>query len=604
MAKTLVILRNIIFKNSGCLNFIVLLVFGFFINYSFAFSFDVFGFPDGGLIFDLGWKFLSGQIPFEDFSPWQGITAGYLEAISFALFGVNLNASVIHASVMNGLAAGLSYILLTQLNLSRLAAFVVGVMTAVLYYPPQKLPYSTQDGILFVLVALVLAVFIDKRNSSLKEYIIAWTLIGLSLALAFLGKQTVAFLFPAFFAFCLINFRKTFLIKGFFSLFGSTLPFLAMALASTDFKSSLIRMGFYIFEMPLTYVRGNRVEPSLISQLYKFMSDLHFMQISPSILLALALGCVGLVVSVWNFVKGKKINGIHENGARFPFAIISSILTVCLILGTFAQSSIAYWPKWQLLQLVFVCMGLGMASIYSLFIAQQENTSAALKGMGLFTAAVLMVGIFDAIKIQLNANWKGGFITSKQMKDAPVYTTGLRYKQINDAVFYQSRSMGPYKWTNKDEASVLNSLLKSRVYKDALQKVDANFLLVGLPKYLYGFLGRPSPLPVNAIDPGAASPPKNSPEFKYFIQKIDSNFKKFNIQLVALTYALYVEKKDYIASRPDVFCSVQGIEYRGQNVIMLVDLCPNLIKAGGAIAHIIGADRRLTSDIYRENRSF
>ena len=58
---------------------------------------------DHSLVFDGGWRILSGQIPFRDFTTPNAITPMLFQALFFKIFGVNWFAYCLHAAIFNGL---------------------------------------------------------------------------------------------------------------------------------------------------------------------------------------------------------------------------------------------------------------------------------------------------------------------------------------------------------------------------------------------------------------------------------------------------------------------------------------------------------------------
>jgi hypothetical protein len=143
---------------------------------------------DQSICFDGGWRILNGQVPFREYTAPNGFTVHALQALFFAVLGVNWFAYVLHAAVINGLAVVLVDRLLVLFGLERWIASVFALGTAFAFYPPFGVPYMDQHAFFFSLAALVCAVASAREDGTRRQRWLAFSVAPL-LALAFLSKQ-------------------------------------------------------------------------------------------------------------------------------------------------------------------------------------------------------------------------------------------------------------------------------------------------------------------------------------------------------------------------------------------------------------------------------
>lgn len=143
---------------------------------------------DQSIIFDGGWRLLSGQVPFRDFSAPHGMVPSLIQAACFSLFGVSWTVYCAHAAVVNGLFAAAAYAVLRSSGGSRWIAGIHALVAGVVFYPPFGVPYSDQHAWFFTLVLLLLAlVAVDSRGSRAES--LALGVLPLVALLGFLSKQ-------------------------------------------------------------------------------------------------------------------------------------------------------------------------------------------------------------------------------------------------------------------------------------------------------------------------------------------------------------------------------------------------------------------------------
>lgn len=112
---------------------------------------------DHSIVFDGGWRLLSGQVPFRDFGTPAGLVPSAIQALFFAALGVDWFAYCLHAALANGCFALLVAALVEQQGGDRGLALGYGALSSLFFYPPIGVPYLEQHAILFALAALVAA---------------------------------------------------------------------------------------------------------------------------------------------------------------------------------------------------------------------------------------------------------------------------------------------------------------------------------------------------------------------------------------------------------------------------------------------------------------
>lgn len=113
---------------------------------------------DGSIVFDAGWRMLGGQVPLRDFVAPESIVPGALQALCFALFGVDWSAYALHAGVLNGAFAGLVFLLLRALAVERRLALLCALASAVVFQPPIGAPFPELHAFFFALAATLAGV--------------------------------------------------------------------------------------------------------------------------------------------------------------------------------------------------------------------------------------------------------------------------------------------------------------------------------------------------------------------------------------------------------------------------------------------------------------
>ena len=144
---------------------------------------------DQSIVFDGGWRVLSGQVPFRDYHAPNGFTVHALQALCFAVGGVNWFTYCLHAALINGVFAVLVARLLLRLELYPAAAYLWGALSALVLYPPFGVPYMDQHAFFFSFCAVYAAVAGRQREAGGRSARALWLGLPAILVAAGLSKQ-------------------------------------------------------------------------------------------------------------------------------------------------------------------------------------------------------------------------------------------------------------------------------------------------------------------------------------------------------------------------------------------------------------------------------
>src|SRR5688572_6635408 len=112
---------------------------------------------DQSIVFDGGWRLMSGQVPFRDFVAPSGLVPSAIQAGFFEAFGVTWFAYCLHASVVNGLFAAAIYGLLRLCGSTRVEAAAFGALSSLFFYPPTGTPFMDQHSFFFMTLMFLAA---------------------------------------------------------------------------------------------------------------------------------------------------------------------------------------------------------------------------------------------------------------------------------------------------------------------------------------------------------------------------------------------------------------------------------------------------------------
>ncbi len=151
---------------------------------------------DQSIVFDGGYRILSGQVPFKDFVSPIGPIPFLAQAAFFWIFGVSFSSYLMHSCTANAVAALCAISLIRTLFPGRTYLGISsGVLTAVWFYPSFGTPYPEHTAFFlgFPALALIVYVLVSANNGPLRGNLIILA-SGILSALAILSKQNAGVL--------------------------------------------------------------------------------------------------------------------------------------------------------------------------------------------------------------------------------------------------------------------------------------------------------------------------------------------------------------------------------------------------------------------------
>ena len=139
---------------------------------------------DSFLIFNAGFDFLNGKVPFKDYWTIKEPFIDFLQASFFYVFGVSWFSYVLHASFFNFLITIFTFFTLNYFQLKKELSFFYSTCVAILTYPSAGTPFSDHHTLILCVLAMYLFFIAIKTNKNFY-----WFLIPLVLGFSFLSKQ-------------------------------------------------------------------------------------------------------------------------------------------------------------------------------------------------------------------------------------------------------------------------------------------------------------------------------------------------------------------------------------------------------------------------------
>jgi hypothetical protein len=134
--------------------------------------------------FDTGFRILLGEHPFKNYWIVSGPFLDYTQSIFFYLFGVNWQAYIFHASLINAILTLATFFILKNFNLNIRYSFAYAILFSIIAYPISGTPFVDLHSAFFSLLgiySLILGIKNEKK--------IYWILFPIFFGFSFLSKQ-------------------------------------------------------------------------------------------------------------------------------------------------------------------------------------------------------------------------------------------------------------------------------------------------------------------------------------------------------------------------------------------------------------------------------
>ena len=134
--------------------------------------------------FDIAYRILNGDVPFQDYWLVSGLFIDYIQAIFFKIFGQNFQVYALQASLWNSSLAIFTFYILKDFKLSNYESFFYSVCFAILAYTTSGTLYVDHHASLICLLAVYILISIIKYESKSLLF-----LLPIICGLAFLTKS-------------------------------------------------------------------------------------------------------------------------------------------------------------------------------------------------------------------------------------------------------------------------------------------------------------------------------------------------------------------------------------------------------------------------------
>ena len=459
---------------------------------------------DQSIIFDGGWRVLSGQTPLVDFFTPTGFVPVYIQGLIFAIAGVSWTAYVFHAAMLNVLFAVLVYAMLRSLFGWSWSALYYALISAYFMYPPMGTPYTDQHALIFTYLTLCLFLW-GICSESANRRTVSWFLMPFAGALAFHSKQV-----PSGFAILFICCCAAYLLWRDRARFGQ--PFLAAVAGSLTvvvigfvwMASAGVAIEDYIqwtFDLPLAHgsVRAGEEGHRIF-----------------------------VILAMWTASTIPVFVGIHfafctDPGLRWrarDFAMVMGMAVLLVEAAIYAVITLnapifgfSYYPT-----VLALAYGLFSRPIPD---ANSEDRRTRRGFQGLFLALGVLAALIAATPVSLR--WANEFRADEVKSGAPGATIHPMLNRLQWSFPKEAESVGM-----ETRATVYRALL------DHLSRRSENFLLVGDATILYALSGRPSAFPSLWFHEGLSFPAKNSPRRARFERRITESLIRHGVTFVVI----------------------------------------------------------------------
>jgi hypothetical protein len=490
---------------------------------------------DASIVFDGGWRILSGQVPWRDFAIPYGVVPSAIQALFFAAFGRTWFAYALHASIANGLFAVLVYGLLVVLRLPRGLAFFYGLCSTWFFYPMVGVPFMEQHSFLFTLAAITMAVSGTFATAPGGQRA-AWSFVAPLVGLAFLSKQVpVVFALPAMAALLVlpgtvpVRVRLVGLVRGITVCVAVAMgAWLLLSIPAASFYESVIarpgqiggaRTGAW---WELAQKVGLRYDnlPAVMG--------LRIIHTAVPLYWACATGMVGVLV-LW-FVTRRDPAGPAEDASRALHALmlVPGTYVTSLLLGFVAnnqtQNSVAFYPVAGGLLHALVAATLRVFDHGGRLVLGVRPVALRWWTRAARTALVVL-------SIVLVSRWARDTVTWATEVDMPrmVNDMSFDFGLASRSAESMPREMQFLRWTPSPRSYELNDWTALLTF---LRERDQNFFVLGDNLLSYGMLGKPSIAPSLWFHPGLTMPTPEEPGFGAYERDVLHRLRRYDVRLI------------------------------------------------------------------------
>ncbi len=458
---------------------------------------------DQSIVFDGGWRIVSGQLPFRDFTTPAGLVPIAMQALLFRALGVTWLAYCLHAAIVNALFAVVALVIARQLGAGFWTAWLVGAGSAVVFYPLFGVPYMDQHSFFFSTCCLSATISAFRRGPSARMGALATPSLA---ALAFFSKLMPATIIvvPCVLGAAAAGLRK----HPWWVLAGLAVPTAAGLTYTIAVGASVHDLSVYMFALPLQTASSR-------TMLFPFQTGVPFWPRAAHVLREWAVFLPvtrALIVGLW--------------------------LGVCATLtGTLlARHSIVSWRSIGLL-LLSVSLS-AVTGVFAYVTNNRASNGVALLPLSVGMAWLALGAALDGLGIGRHGPWRAARATLAVLVVVATTSDVWQFQRrlvAKRALNGFDRSLPQWSPRGSLHFLVVNDAGVIFRPRDLLTYVESrpdNFLLFGDSAYVYGATGHPSVFPALWFHPGLTMPRADSPEFPAFEARVLSDVSRYHVRYV------------------------------------------------------------------------
>lgn len=528
---------------------------------------------DQSIVFDGGWRILSGQVPYRDFTTPTGLVPIVFQALFFHLFGTTWFAYCLHAAVFNGAFCIVVYFLLRSMEGTKAVSFFYALLSGVVMYPPMGVPYMDQHSFFFLLLT-ILTVLLARQSVQEQQRILLWCLVPPIFLLSFFSKQNPAvFGAPLILGFALLEYKAGRFRETAAALIGSSVfcaCFIGVLILSYRVDLDLVQL--YFFELP-SQTGMSRLDvyaKDPLDSLKDMFSGFHslysylIMLIGTSVVLWLAGAYYfskpqfifkRIMLFLFKLLPGALLMllSVFLDNHRYPFLIVGLVfMTAGLSVQTSRLARSGNWlvtraistgvllPSFLAVALIAICCMFAFLTCNS----PLNGIAYIFASVGLIhiSAGRLLDGI-DRAKLRRALSFAilGGFVivasvdaysfnqsvnSARLVSDCEhiSYSGQDTHQDLPDNLSFMVFAVPDfYDFTASDLRSLMHFIKES----------NSNFLLLSDASILYGLTGRPSISPSLFFDYDQAIPLSYSPAaFERYQDRLVDSMKKHDVRFI------------------------------------------------------------------------
>lgn len=481
---------------------------------------------DHSTVFDGGWRILSGQVPFHDFTLPNAILPIYLQAFIFKLFGINWFVYCLHAAIFNGLFCVLVFFFLRIFGGTLRLSFFYALLSGVVFYTPFGIPVQDQHAYFFTFLLIFLACLSIRVSRPLLKQLIFISLPVVTVS-AFLSKQIPTIFGAALVGAILLVAERRNLIALARSLLAGTLAaslslWALYHILGIDFE--LLKV--YFFQLPAETGRDRMawVISRNFADTIEYMIS-HWQLFSPFALVTMLFLGGTLLVCLRFIISGTrphwKALGRRMEKHLFPLFLAQLFLLICFLFVILTNNQ-----RENGVPLIFISLGLTHLSLQGVW-GQDRSNDPTIRSLR--QRSVLSLMSFILIGSSLWCAWNF---------DRRVNAT----RMVHDFIYKKKTNEGP----QQEKPGALSFLVwgAPKSYRgtpehflrivDFFQRHTGNFYLLGDSSVLYALTGRLSVNPVLWFHPGETLPRAGSPLFPAFQDRLMEALRKYRVRYIVI----------------------------------------------------------------------